>query len=161
MQICAGSRWNAIRDPSNRSPEQTRIQEKSEPEETIVQAICHHALRPPSNEMPRLSEKLPERVEQIVPLRTIEPCGINAAAEDEWVEIEVAIGSGATETVTPEETLDGTFSITESATRKRGVAYEDADGAQIPSLGERKFLGVMGDGNAKEVTAQVCALKKC
>ena len=32
-------------------------------------------------------------------LKTIEPHGINAVAEDEWVEIDVKIDSGATETV--------------------------------------------------------------
>ena len=71
--------------------------------------------------MPRLSEELPKRVEKIAPLKTIEPCGINAVAEDEWVEIEVAVDSGATETVMPEETLNGIISITESAACKRGV----------------------------------------
>ena len=42
-------------------------------------------------------------VEKIAPLKTIEPCGINAVAEDEdeWVEIEVAVDSGATDTVMP------------------------------------------------------------
>ena len=142
MQICARSRWSAIRAPSNRSPKQTRIQEKADKEDelspgkTITQAICHHALRPPSEEMPRLSDGLPTRVGKIAPLKTIEPCGINAVAEDERVEIEVAIDSGATETVMPEETLNGIISITESAACKRGVVYEVADGTQIPNLGE-------------------------
>ena len=53
--------------------------------------------------MPRLREELPKRVEKIAPLQKIEPCGINAVAEDERVEIEVAVDSGATETVMPEE----------------------------------------------------------
>ena len=102
----------------------------------------------------------PRKIERVASLRTIEMCGINAVAEDEWVEIEVAVDSGATETVMPEETLNGIIDITESAARKRGVVYEVADGTQIPNLGERKFLGVMDDGNAKEVTAQLCAVDK-
>ena len=86
--------------------------------------------------MPRLSEELPKRVDEIAPLKTTEPCGINAVAEDEWVEIEVAVDTGAKETVMPEETLNGIIGITESAGCKRGVVYEVADGTQIPNLGE-------------------------
>ena len=41
---------------------------------------------------------------------------------------------------------------------KNGVVREVADGTHIPNLGERKLLGVMADGNAKEVTAHVCAV---
>ena len=55
----------------------------------------------------------------------------------------------------PEETLNGIIGITESAACKRGVVYEVADGARIPNLGERNFLGVMDGGSAKKVTAQV------
>ena len=83
-----------------------------------------------------MGDEMPKRVENIAPLRTIEPCGIDAVAEDEWVEIEVAIDSGATETMMPEETLNGIIRITESAACKRGVVYEIADGTQIPNLGE-------------------------
>ena len=72
--------------PSNRSPKQTRIQER-EPKEVIAQASCIHALRPPSSEMPMLKEEPLKRVEKIALLETIEPCGINAVAENEWVEI--------------------------------------------------------------------------
>lgn len=85
MQICARPRWIAVRAPSSRSPREARIQERAEPDEAITQVICHHALQPPSSEMPMLREELPERVEKIAPLKTIEPCGINAVAEDEWV----------------------------------------------------------------------------
>ena len=94
------------------------------------------------------------------PLLTIEPNGINAVAEDEWVEIDVAVDSGATETVMAEDTLSGIIDITESLACKRGVMYEVADGTQIPNLGERKFLGVTEDGQGRGVVAQVCAVNK-
>ena len=97
---------------------------------------------------------------KLATLRTIEPGGLNAVAEDEWVEVDVAIDSGATETVMSEETLSGVIDIKESAACKRGIVYEVADGAQIPNLGERQFLGVMEDGSAKGGTAQVCALNE-
>ena len=51
--------------------------------------------------------------------RTIDPGGTNALGENDWVEIEVAVDSGATETVMPEETLSGIIDITESAACKR------------------------------------------
>ena len=35
-----------------------------------------------------------------------------------------------------------------------------ADGTQIPNLGERQFLGVMEDGSAHSVVAQICAVDK-
>ena len=97
---------------------------------------------------------------RLATLKTIEPAGINAIAEDEWVEIDIAVGSGATETVMSEDTINGVIGITDSAACKRGIVYEVADGTQIPNLGERKFLGVMEDGSAKGVTAQVCAVNK-
>lgn len=74
--------------------------------------------------------------------------------------IEVVVDNGATDTVMPEETLNGIIGITESAACKRGVVYEVADGTQIPNLGERNFLGVMDDETAKKVTAHVCAVNK-
>ena len=66
---------------------------------------------------------------------------ICTVAEDEWVEIEVAIDSAATETVMAEETLSGFVHITEGPALRRGVTYEVANGVEIPNLGERKFLG--------------------
>ena len=48
-----------------------------------------------------------------------------------------------------EDTLNGVVDITDSAACKRGIVYEVADGTQLPNLGERKFLGVMGDGTKK------------
>ena len=99
----------------------------------IARTICNHALRLPNPEMPMLKEEPPEIVEKIALLKTIEPSGINAVAEDEWVEIEAAVDCRATETVMPEETLNGIIGITESAACKRGVVYEVADGAQIPT----------------------------
>ena len=97
---------------------------------------------------------------KLMPLRTIEPNGINAIGDEEWVEIDVAVDSGTTETVMSEETLAGVIDITESAACKRGVMYEVANGVQIPNLGERKFLGFTEEGSARGMTAQICAVNK-
>ena len=90
-----------------------------------------------------------------------EPSGaICTIAEDEWVEIEVAVDSGATETVMGEETFTGIVDIAEGPACRRGVTYEVADGTEIPNLGERKLLGFTEEGGQRGVTAQVCAVNK-
>ena len=83
-------------------------------------------------------------------LSTIEPSGINAIGDEEWVEIDVVVDSGATETVMFEETLAGVIGLTDRATCKRGVMHEVASGVQIPNLGERKFLGSQKKGVREE-----------
>ena len=134
--------------------------EKKEAKEKLTRATSNSARQTPKSEAPTPMEESQKVVEKIAPLRTIEPAGINAVAEDGWVEIEVAVDSGATETVMPEETLNEIIGITESAACKRGVVYEVADGTQIPNVGERNFPGVMDDGSAKKVTAQICTINK-
>ena len=90
-----------------------------------------------------------------------EPSGtICTVAEDEWVEIEVAVDSGATETVMAAETLNGIVDITEGPALRRGVTYEVANGVEIRNLGGRKFLGYTEEGGQRGVTAQICAVNK-
>ena len=76
------------------------------------------------------------------------------------MQIDVQVDSGATETVMAESTLQGVIDITEGPAFKRGVTYEVANGAEIPNLGERKFLGCMEDGTARAITAQVCSVNQ-
>ena len=76
------------------------------------------------------------------------------------MEIEIAVDSGATETVMAEETLSGIVDITEGPALKRGVSYEVADGTEIPNLGERKFLGFTEEGVPWGIKSQVCAVNK-
>lgn len=64
-----------------------------------------------SNALPIPSRK----VEEANGLRTVELNGINAVGDEEWTEIEVAVDSGATETVMGEDTLAGVIDITERA----------------------------------------------
>ena len=98
--------------------------------------------------------------EKIKPLITKEPQGVKTIGEDTWVQIDVQVDSGATETVMAESTLQGVIDITEGPAFKRGVTYEVANGAEIPNLGERKFLGCMEDGTARAITAQVCSVNQ-
>ena len=104
--------------------------------------------------------KMPAATESLNPLITVEPEGVNSVDDEEWVKVEVAVDSGATETVMPEATLLGVIDIVEGNASKRGVAYEVADGNKIPNLGERKFLAVSEEGVQRGMTAQVAAINK-
>ena len=77
----------------------------------------------------------------------------------EWQEIEMAVDSGATETVMGEEMLPE-IEIKPGLASKRGVKYEVANGTRIPNLGERKFIAHSEEGAARNITAQVCDVNK-
>ena len=93
-------------------------------------------------------------------LRTVHKEGVKAIAEDEWVEIDVKIDSGATETVMPEDTLRGVIDLEEGPAFRSGTEYEVANGKTIPNLGQQRFVGYTEDGLANEVTAQICAVNQ-
>lgn len=95
------------------------------------------------------------------PLVTIEPetlCPVSKPAA-EWEAIEMAVDSGASETVLPPDQLTSVV-LEEGAAKKRGVSYEVANGDQIPNLGERRFQGVTDQGHVRGITAQVCEVNK-
>ena len=92
-------------------------------------------------------------------LETVEPEGINSLDGPEWEEIELAVDSGATETVIGEDALKN-IELVEGAAFKRGVKYEVANGIRIPNLGEKKFVGITEDGLSREIVAQVCEVNK-
>ena len=95
------------------------------------------------------------------PLATIEPEGLNpiSKAAPEWEAIEMAVDSGASETVLPPDQL-ASIKLEEGPAKKRGVSYEVANGDQIPNLGERRFHGVTESGHVRGITAQVCDVNK-
>ena len=93
-------------------------------------------------------------------LQVIEPEGVNAVSKPgEWQEIEMAVDSGATETVMGEEMLTE-IEIKPGMASKRGVKYEVANGTRIPNLGERKFMAHSEEGAIRNITAQVCDVNK-
>ena len=85
--------------------------------------------------------------------------GVGSMGEQEWEEIEMAVDSGATETVINEDMLKS-IEIKAGDAQKRGVQYEVASGELIPNLGEKKFMGVSESGDARTITAQVCDVNK-
>ena len=79
----------------------------------------------------------------------IVPEGVHALEEtQEWEEIEMAVDSGATETVVSEDMIKAVETKPGEA-MKRGVRYEVASGDLIPNLGEKSFTAVGEEGNRK------------
>ena len=88
------------------------------------------------------------------------PPGVNAMEElQEWEEIEMAVDSGATETVVGEDMIKGVETKPGEGTR-RGVQYEVASGELIPNLGEKNFVAYGEQGEARTIKAQVCDVNK-
>ena len=93
--------------------------------------------------------------EMLNPIKTMEPNTINAVIEDgEGEEIELAVNSGATESVAP-ESLPASVPTVEGPASKRGVMYEVASGHQIPNEGENCFCALTEEGAEKKMTSQV------
>ena len=97
----------------------------------------HHQQRGGAHHDQRVGSAVKD--EMLNPIKTIEPNTINPMIEDgEWEEIELAVDSGATESVAP-ESLPASVPTVEGPASKRGVMYEVASGHQIPNEGEKKF----------------------
>jgi hypothetical protein len=93
-------------------------------------------------------------------LQTIYPQGVNSvSSSSEWEEIELAVDSGATETVVGEDMLTSVETV-EGEAFKRGVEYEVASGTTIPNLGEKCFVAIAEEGQRRKMRAQVCAVNK-
>ena len=101
-----------------------------------------------------------EHKEAIHTLVEITPVGVNSMEEaQEWEQVEMAVDSGATETVVGEDMIKGVETKAGEATR-RGVQYEVASGELIPNLGEKRFLAYGEEGQVRAIKAQVCEVNK-
>ena len=86
--------------------------------------------------------------------------GVNAMEEfQEWEEVEMAVDSGATETVVGEDMIKG-IETKQGEAARRGVQYEGASGELIPNLGEKNFLAYGEQGQIRAIKAQVCEVNK-
>ena len=83
-------------------------------------------------------------------LGVVEPCAVMAVEQvEDWEVIEMAVDSGAGETVIGEEMLNS-VDIVEGEAHKKGVLYEVADGTLLPNKGEKRFGVVCEDGVKKK-----------
>ena len=88
------------------------------------------------------------------------PEGLKSVEEaPEWEVLEMAVDSGASESVVSDEMLTRVTTV-EGDAMKKGVQYEVADGTLIPNLGEKKFIAVSDNGVARQMRAQVCEVNK-
>ena len=69
--------------------------------------------------------------------------------------IELAVDSGATESVIPSDVLQEVPTV-EGPARKRGGNYQVANGEVIPNLGEKRIFAVTEEGIEKKLILQVC-----
>ena len=76
-----------------------------------------------------------------------------------WEEVEMAVDSGATETVVGEDMIQG-VETTQGEAARRGVQYEVASGELIPNLGEKNSVAYGEQGEARTIKAQVCDVNK-
>ena len=89
-------------------------------------------------------------------IKTIELDSINKVTADGiWEEIELAVDSGASESVVP-PTMPESVPTVEGSASRRGVMYEVASGHQLPNEGEKRFNAVTEEGSEKKMTIQVC-----
>ena len=103
--------------------------------------------------------KRTQKRETLKALGIVEPTPVCAVATGEWEEIEMAVDSGASESVTNEGELKS-VKVTEGDAKKRGVMYEVADGTLIPNLGEKDFIAVGESGSMRQMKLQVCDVNK-
>ena len=76
------------------------------------------------------------------------------AEEEEWIEIEMGVDSGASETVIGPDMISN-VELKEGEHKRRGVQYEVATGELIPNLGEKRFVAVSENNVARKLTSQV------
>lgn len=100
-------------------------------------------------------------INSLCPLMTIEPNKEGAVNQvDGWEAIELAVDSGASETVIPPHLLQH-IDMSPGDAHQRGVMYEVANGQRIPNLGEKVFLAeTHQEGHTRAIRAQVCDVSK-
>ena len=104
--------------------------------------------------------KKEKKLEDLRSLQTVLPGGVYSVDDhDEWEELDMAVDSGATETVVNDEMLPNVDTV-EGEACKRGVQYEVASGTLIPNMGEKNFVAVGENGVTRKMKAQVCDVNK-
>ena len=95
----------------------------------------------------------------LMPLMKIEPQSVHHNQHG-WEALELAVDSGASETVVPPHVLQHVH-ITPGDAQQKGVMYEVANGQRIPNLGEKLFTGATHtEGHVRTICAQVCDVSK-
>ena len=96
---------------------------------------------------------------RLCPLRTVLPEGLRGLDAKGREIFEIAVDSGATETVLSPGMLK-TIELRDGPASRSGVQYEVADGRTIPNLGEKQFVVRSEEGVVRDLTCQVCEVNK-
>ena len=107
------------------------------------------------NQVPEPSE----RIGSLCMFRQYEPERINYVRSVGWEEIELAVDSGASETVIGTNMAESA-DLVEGKEFRAKIEYEMADGQRVPNLGEKSFVVVDDDGLRRSMKAQVCDISK-
>lgn len=100
------------------------------------------------------------KVEELGALAVVEPVGVKAVEQiPEWELLEMAVDSGAGETVLEEGVVKCVEAVDGEA-KRRGVRYEVADGTLMANEGEKKFVAMTDEGNPRRMVGQVCGVNK-
>ena len=101
-----------------------------------------------------------EKAQELRIIRTMEHETVNSVTtKNKWEVIDLAVDSGASETVISEDMLPN-IPIKQGDASRRGVQYEVANGVRIPNLGEKKFQEYSEEGTVTSITTQVCEVNK-
>ena len=76
--------------------------------------------------------------------------------ESEWEELEMAVDSGASASVVPEDALKSV----QTTEGRAGVMYEIADGTRMPNWGEKRFRAHTAGGIVKRMRVDVAEVNK-
>ena len=127
----------------------------------MIQIEMTDSARPIGAELPAITEHLRNWDSKVNSLGIVEPQSVRSTQinGDEWEEIEMAVDSGASETVAPEDCLSS-LALQEGEAKRKGVQYEVADGILIPNLGEKAFVAVGEEGSLRRMKVQVCDVNK-
>jgi hypothetical protein len=139
--------WKTVQRNKNKILNTVKEKEKTKLTQTSLPGKCKGACG--------------NRYEMLGMIRTIEPESVNSIESrgDGWEIVELAVDSGASETVIGEDMLSS-VETKEGEASRRGVQYEVANGIRIPNLGEKKFKGHTEEGMVRNLTAQVCEVNK-
>lgn len=93
-------------------------------------------------------------------LAVVEPVGVRVMDKvPEWEVLEMAVDSGAGETVLEDGVVKCVEAV-EGEAKKRGVRYEVADGTLMENEGEKEFVAMTEEGNTRKLVGQVCGVNK-
>ena len=101
-----------------------------------------------------------KRIKKLGFVGVVEPEEVNQVkTQGGWEELELAVDSGAGETVLEKNILKSVPTV-QGDPYKKGVKYEVANGQLIPNLGQKTFAGENEGGLRRSLTGQVADVNK-